>query len=128
MRGKRSTLDSLLVRVFMLTLEFLCVGLAFILAYLFLKLYNTRRSIFLLGLPFGFFFLLVSYFFLGVHMLNSTFYNLPFFSSSLMWVRVVTQTVGFTLMALSYVVAGRFQGTSRRSYLIILLRHNCFDS
>jgi len=56
-----------------------------------------------------------------VHMVNSTFQNLASFSSSLMWVRVVTQTVGYSLMAVSYVVAGRFQGTSRRSYLIILL-------
>ncbi len=88
--------------------------------YLFFKIYKTKCSSVLLGMPFGFLFLLISYFFLGLHMINLTFYDISAFSSILMWVRVVTQTTGFSLIAISYFGAGRFQGTSRRSYLIIL--------
>jgi hypothetical protein len=40
-------------------------------------------------------------------------------SSSLMWMRVGTQTIGFALIAVSYLIAGKIQGTSRRSYSII---------
>jgi len=84
-------------------------------------MYKTRHLPFLLGLPFGFSFLLASYFFLGLHMINLTYYHISAFSSILMWVRVLTQSIGFTLIAISYLIAGRYQGTSRRSYSIILL-------
>jgi len=54
-------------------------------------------------------------------MINLTFYDISAFSSTIMWVRVVTQTVGFSLIALSYFVASWYQGTSKRGYLIILV-------
>ena len=38
-----------------------------------------------------------------------------------MWARAIAQLIGFTSIAMSYFVAGRYQGTSRRSYSIILL-------
>jgi hypothetical protein len=84
-------------------------------------MYKTKHSTFLLGLPIGFAFLLSSYVFLGLHMINLTFYSISAFSSILMWLRVITQSIGFTLIVLSYYVAGRNQGTSKSSYLIILL-------
>jgi len=37
-----------------------------------------------------------------------------------MWFRVVTQTIGFILIAFSYLSAGTYQNTPKRSYLIIL--------
>ncbi len=37
-----------------------------------------------------------------------------------MWFRVVTQTIGFVLIAFSYLFAGSYQNTTKRSYLIIL--------
>lgn len=84
-------------------------------------MYKQKHLTFLLGIPFGFLFLSVSHFFLGIHMANLTFYDISAFSSTIMWVRVVTQTIGFSLIALSYFVASWYQGTSKRSYLIILL-------
>lgn len=103
------------------SIEFVCVGLALVLVYIFFSMYKQRRLTFLLGIPFGFLFLLISHFFLGIHMINLTFYDISAFSSTIMWVRVVTQTVGFSLIALSYFVASWYQGTSKLSYLIILV-------
>jgi hypothetical protein len=71
-------------------------------------------------MPFGFFFLLLSSIFLDVHLIDLTFQNVSPFSSSIMWLRVVTQTIGFVLFAFSYLFAGRYQNTPKRSYLIIL--------
>jgi hypothetical protein len=71
-------------------------------------------------MPFGFFFLLLSSFFLDVHLIALISQNVSPFSSSIMWVRVVTQTIGFVLVAFSYLFAGRFQNTTKRSYLVIL--------
>ncbi len=116
-------IDPLFLRVLMITFECICIGLSLTLVYLFFRIYNTRRSIFLLGLPFGFFFLMVSSIFLTVHLIDltsSSTANISIFSSSIMWLRVVTQTVGFILIALSYLSAGRYQNTTKRSYMIIL--------
>lgn len=115
-----TTLDFMLLRALMMTLEFLSVGLALLLVYLFFKVCHTQRSIYLLGIPFGFFFLLISCFFLGIHIIYTTFQQVTAFSSSLMWVRVVTQTIGFSFIALSYITAGRYQNTTKKSYMIIL--------
>ena len=104
----------------MITLESVSIGLLFALVCLFLKVYSTRRSIFLLGMPFGFFFLLLSSFFLDVHLIDLIFQNVSPFSSTVMWLRVVTQTIGFVLIAFSYLSAGKYQNTPKRSYLIIL--------
>jgi len=37
-----------------------------------------------------------------------------------MWIRGVTQTIGFSLIALSYIFASRYQNTTKQSYLAIL--------
>lgn len=89
--------------------------------YIFFKLYKTKQSTFLLGIPFGFILLLVSYLILSIHMINLTFNGISAFSSILMWVRVMCQSTGFSLIALSYFVASRYQGTTKRSNLAILL-------
>jgi hypothetical protein len=104
----------------MIGLESVSIGLSFALVCLFFKVYNTRRSIFLLGMPFGFFFLLLSSFFLDVHLIDLTLQTVSPFSSSVMWFRVVTQTLGFVLIAFSYFSAGKYQNTTKHSYLIIL--------
>ena len=104
----------------MLILEFSAVALALTLVYLFSKIYKTKHSLFLLGLPLGFFFLASSYFFLGIHLIDLTFQNVNNLSSSLMWLRVVTQTIGFALIASSYLFVGKYQNTTKQSYLVIL--------
>ena len=58
----------------MIVLEFTCIALALALVYLSFKVCNTKRSIYLLGLPFGFFFLMISYIFLGLHLVDLTTY------------------------------------------------------
>jgi hypothetical protein len=73
---------------------------------LFFKLFWTQRQIFLLGLPFGFLLLTLSYGFLLIHFIYP---NAGGLSYSLMWLRVITQTGGFTLIAISYILAGRNQ-------------------
>ncbi|NLF89258.1 hypothetical protein GX563_10615 [Candidatus Bathyarchaeota archaeon] len=89
-----------------LSLGIISVLLVVILVYLFFRVYKTQRQIILLGLPLGFLLLAISYFFLGIHL----FY--PFsgtLSYALMWLRVVTQTGGFLLIAISYLLAGRIK-------------------
>jgi hypothetical protein len=89
------------------------IALALILVILFFKVYKTQRSIFLLGLPFGFLFLSLSYLFLGAHLV------LPYeqtLSGSLMWLRVITQTGGFLLIALSYYLSNRSQNQKKSRY------------
>jgi hypothetical protein len=80
--------------------------LSFTLVALFFKLYWTQRQIFLLGLPFGFLLLTLSFGFLLVHFIYPYAGGLSY---SLMWLRVITQTAGIALIALSYVLAGRNQ-------------------
>jgi hypothetical protein len=89
-----------------LLLGIVSFALSLTLMALFFKLYWTQRQIFLLGLPFGFLLLTLSFGFLLIHF----FY--PFaggLSYSLMWLRVTTQTAGFALIAISYILAGRNQ-------------------
>ena len=112
--------DLTLLQGLMIVLESVSVGLSLTLVCLFFKVSKTRRSIFLLGLPFGFFFLFLSSFFLDAHLIALRFQTVSPFSSSIMWFRVVTQTIGFVLVAFSYLVAGRYQNTTKRSYLIVL--------
>jgi hypothetical protein len=38
-----------------------------------------------------------------------------------MWMRVITQSVGFVMITFSYIFASRYQETTKRSYLYILL-------
>jgi hypothetical protein len=111
----------MLPRLLLLSLEFTCIVLAVALVYLFFKVYKTQRSVFLLGLPLGFLFLTFSSSFLGAHIIILTFQAVNPFSSSIMWMRVITQSVGFVLITLSYIFASRLQETSKRSYLFIFL-------
>jgi hypothetical protein len=89
-----------------LALGIISVLLVVILVYLFFKVYKTQRQIILLGLPFGFLLLAISYFFLGIHLFYPFSGTLSF---ALMWLRVVTQTCGFLLIAISYLLAGRIK-------------------
>jgi len=108
------------LQALIIILEFSCVALALTLFYLFFKIYKTKGSIFLLGLPIGFFFLMSSYFFLSAHLVDSVFQSVNTLSSSIMWLRVITQTIGFVLIASSYVFASRYQHTTKQNYLVIL--------
>jgi hypothetical protein len=90
------------------------------LVYLFFSVYRFQRSVILLGLPLGFFFLAISYVFLGIHLINDMA-NITTLSSSLMWVRISTQTWGFTLIASSYFLSGRSQNAPKHRYLSIIL-------
>jgi hypothetical protein len=110
-------------QVLMIVLEFTCIALAFTLVYLSSKVCNTKRSICLLGLPFGFFFLMISHIFLSLHLVDlttSTLQSVTPLSSSLMWLRVATQTIGIGLIAFLYLFASRYQHVTKTSYLFIL--------
>jgi hypothetical protein len=102
----------------LLALGITFIVLALTLAYLFFKVYSTKRSPTLLGLPFGFLFLSVSYIFLEVHHFFPYIFG---FSSSLMWLRIVTQTWGFTLIAASYYVSSRSQMGTKQKFVSISL-------
>ncbi len=73
----------------------------------------------MLGLPLGFLFLAISHIFLGVHLFAYTIIDT--FSSSIMWLRVVTQTLGFTLIALSYFLSGRSQKETKQNISSVAL-------
>jgi len=90
------------------------VVLAIILCILFLKVYRTQRSLHLLAVPTGFLFLAISYFFLFLHLVYPYVMTL---STSLMWVRVVTQTWGLTLIAFSYFLSNRKPKTTKHTIL-----------
>lgn len=90
------------------------VVLAIILCILFVKVYRTQRSLYLLAVPTGFLFLAISYFFLFFHLMYPYVLTL---SPSLMWVRVVTQTWGFTLIAFSYFLTNKMQKTTKHTIL-----------
>ena len=90
------------------------VVLSLAILFLFIKVYRLQRSVILFGLPLGFFFLAVSYFLLAVHLIYTSSV-ITDFSSILMWLRVVSQTIGFTLIAVSYFLSGKSKGTTTRS-------------
>ena len=69
------------LRLVIISLELLCISLAILLVYMFLKIYKTKGSTFLLGLPVGFACLLTSYILLELHMINLTFNSVSDFSS-----------------------------------------------
>jgi hypothetical protein len=84
--------------------------LSLFLVYLFFKVYRLQRLIHLLGLPLGFLFLALSQIFLETHLFYE---SVDSWSSSLMWLRVITQTGGFFLIAFSYYFGGRLQKTAK---------------
>jgi len=94
------------------------IPVAIALVCLFFKVYRYQRSLTLLGLPVGFLFLAISYIFLGAHLVYPT---LDSFSSSLMWLRIATQTWGFTLIAASYFMSNRAHKTTKHSFLALSL-------
>lgn len=108
---------SLLIKV----LGVVSIALVLPLVYLFFRVYRLQRSVILLGLPLGFMFLAISYIFLGVHLIYPLYPAVDAFSSSLMWIRVATQTWGLALITASYFLAGRSQKASRHNYLAITL-------
>jgi hypothetical protein len=95
------------------------IVLSMVLTVLFFKVYQLQRSVIVLGLPIGFMFLTISFCFLGVHLIFYTVINT--FSSSLMWLRVATQTAGFALIASSYYLSGRSQNPPKHNLLPIAL-------
>ncbi len=101
-----------------IVLGIISIIIALPLVYLFFKVYRTQRSIFLLGLPFGFLLLSFSYLFLGIHL---AYPNIQVFSVSLMWLRVITQTSGFGLIAFSYFFSNKTQKSTKYSLLTISL-------
>ncbi len=107
-------------RLLIIILEITCIALSATLVYLFSKIYKTKRSFHLLSLPIGIFFLMSSYSFLLVHHLDLSFAVINPLSSSLMWLRTITQTIGFSLIAASYIFAAKNQNTSKQSYATIL--------
>ncbi|HSV49729.1 MAG TPA: hypothetical protein VLH35_05385 [Candidatus Acidoferrales bacterium] len=82
------------------------IPVAIALVCLFFFVYRYQRSVSLLGLPVGFLFLAISFTFLGFHLVYPYSGSL---STSLMWLRVATQTWGFTLIAISYFFKNRTQ-------------------
>ncbi len=50
-----------------------------------------------------------------------SFNNINDYSSILMWIRVITQFLGFTLLSFSYFIVGKYQGANRNNYLITIL-------
>lgn len=113
------------IRAIIILLELTCIVLSVSLVALFSKIYKTKNSLFLLLLPLGFFFLFTSFSFLFTHHVLyviseniGSFYNLSI-SSPLMWLRSISQSAGFILLALSYFFAGRYQNETKHGYLVI---------
>jgi hypothetical protein len=94
------------------------IPVAIALVCLFFLVYRYQRSVSLLGLPVGFLFLTISYTFLGVHLVYPYSGSL---STSLMWLRVATQTWGFTLIAISYFFKNRTQMKAKYGLLSLSL-------
>jgi hypothetical protein len=92
------------------------VILALTLVYLFSKSYRLQRSVFLLGLPLGFFFLAISYVFLALSIANRGVMA----ADSFMWLRLVTQTFGFVFISATYYFSSKPQKTTRFAFLAIL--------
>lgn len=94
------------------------IPVAIALVGIFFLVYRYQRSLSLLGLPVGFLFLSISYTYLGIHLLYPYSGSL---STSLMWLRVATQTWGFTLIALSYFSKSRAQMKLKYGFLSLSL-------
>jgi hypothetical protein len=94
------------------------IPVAIILVCLFFLVYRHRSSISLLGLPVGFLFLAISFTYLGLHLVFPYSGDL---STSLMWLRVATQTWGFTLIAISYFSKNRPEMKRKYGFLSLTL-------
>jgi hypothetical protein len=109
-----SVLESNILTIFGLA----TIPVAIALVAIFFIVYRYQRSLSLLGLPVGFLFLAISYTYLGIHLLYPYSGSL---STSLMWLRVATQTWGFTLIALSYFSKSRAQMKLKYGFLSLSL-------
>jgi hypothetical protein len=109
-----SVLESNILTIFGLA----TIPVAIALVGIFFIVYRYQRSLSLLGLPAGFLFLAISYTYLGIHLLYPYSGSL---STSLMWLRVATQTWGFTLIALSYFSKSRAQMKLKYGFLSLSL-------
>ena len=98
--------------------EVVSAVLALVLVYLFLKGYRLRRSVFLLGLPFGFSFLAASYIFLGLSLQYGSNQGV---SDAFLWLRLFTQSFGFAFIAFSYLFSSRAQRTAKYFFAAISL-------
>lgn len=102
-----------MTREILMVIGFVSLLLNLLLVFLFFRAYRYQRSFIVLCLPLGFLFLAISYVFLFAHF----FYPyVPGLSSPLMWLRVVTQTLGYTLLASSYLLSRKNNRTSKFSF------------
>jgi hypothetical protein len=90
--------------------EFISVGLALVLVYLFFKAYRFTRSTSLLGLLVGFSFLASSYIFLGMFLFYG---NNVAISESFLWLRLITQGYGYAFVAFAYYFSGKSEKTTK---------------
>jgi hypothetical protein len=97
--------------------EFISAFLALILVYLFAKAYRIIHTIYLLGLPLGFSFLMSSYLFLGISMFHET--SNVTISESFMWLRIVTQSFGFVFIAFTYYFSSKGERNAKNLFLVI---------
>jgi hypothetical protein len=104
--------------VILVTSEVISAGLAVVLVYIFLKAYRLTRSVYLLGLPFGFSFLAFSYLSLGASLLHKAD---SVFSEGFLWLYLVTQTFGFALIAFSYYFSKRTEERAKHVLEIVSL-------
>jgi len=98
--------------------EFISAALALILVYFFFRTYRLTRSIYLLGLPFGFSFLAFSYVFLGMSLIYEK--NVAI-SESFLWLRLITQSFGFAFVAFAYYFSSKSEKTTKYSFGLISL-------
>ena len=109
-----SSIESSILMLFGL----ITIPVSIVLVCLFFIVYRYQRSLSLLGLPLGFLFLSISFTFLGFHLVYPYAGTL---STSLMWLRVATQTWGFTLIAISYFFANRTKMKLKYGFLSLSL-------
>jgi hypothetical protein len=108
----------LVIELLIKILGIVSIALSLAMVYLFVKVYRLQNSVILLGLPFGFLFLALSYILLGIHLMYPV---VDSFSSSLMWLRVITQSLGFTLIAASYFLSGKTKGITKHNFFTVAL-------
>lgn len=98
--------------------EIISAGLAFVLVYFFFRAYRLTKLAYLLGLPFGFSFLGVSYISLGVSMI----YERSSVSSiGSLWLYLVTQTYGFAFVTISYYFSRKMEEKAKHILKIVSL-------
>ena len=105
-----------MIRGALLLSEFVSAGLALALVYFLFRAYGFTRSTSLLGLPIGFSYLASSYVFLALYLL---FEEDAVFSSSFLWLRLITQSFGCAFIAFSYYFTAKTDKPVRRLLMVI---------